>query len=323
MLIERVNRRIDTREELAELINLPILAEIGYVRQKKRHQDPDGALLLTGVRAEPYRRVRSAIQFVQASDRPLPGQPVGPDVSEPHPSPQVFLVTSTSPGEGKSTSAALTALALAEVGNPTLVVGGDFRKPMVDRLLGVTREPSVQDFAKLDVHRLSVDEVVHATSHASLYVAPAGPATREVAPLVEAAKELVEVACDRGATVIIDSSPLQAANDTLDLLPVVDYVILVLRAGRSGEVDLLDTIETMNRMGTRILGIVLIGTPIGRKQSYYYDYYTPEAGPMPNEKPSTATRDLDPSSEPDDTEPVSTNGSATATTTPDTEVVGS
>jgi len=283
MLLERMNRRIDTRDELTELINLPILAEIGYDRQKRRHQDEDGSLRLTGVWAEPYRRVRSAIQFVQASES-MPntheGQPV-----EGHRAPQVFLVTSTSPGEGKSTSTALTALAMAEVGSPTLVVGGDFRKPMIDRLLGVDREPSVQDFAKLDIDRPSVDEVVHTTDHASLYVAPAGPATREVARLVEAAKELVEVACERGATVIIDSSPLQAANDTLDLLPVVDYVILVLRAGRSGETDLLDTIETMNRMGTRILGIILIGTPIGRKQSYYYDYYSPEGGGLPPEMP--------------------------------------
>lgn len=268
MLVERVNRRIDTRDELADLINLPILVEVGYIKDRRRPYSDNGEVLLMGVWAESYRRVRSAIQFVQASQR-VPG----PDGTDRPPS--VFMITSTSPGEGKSTSTALTALALAEVGVPTLVVGGDFRKPMVDRFLGVRSTPSIQDYARLDIDRPSVDDVVHLTPHESLYVAPAGNATREVAPLVDAAREVIEIARERGATVIIDSSPLQAANDTLDLLPVVDYVILVLRSGRSDEADLLDTIETLNRMGTKILGLILLGTPIGRKQAYYYDYYAP------------------------------------------------
>lgn len=274
MLIERLNRRIDTREELVEVVDLPILAEIGFVPSRRRAIDESGAVSLAGVWAEPYRRVRSAIQFVQANAvaggwTPQPGAPS--DVYATPPS--VFLVTSTSPAEGKSTTSALVALALAEVGVPTVLVGGDFRKPQIDRLIGAERSPSLQDLATLDLERPSIDDVVQQTAFSNLYVATAGGATREVAGLVEAAKEVAAEAVARGATVVIDSSPLQAANDTLDLLPAVDYVIVVVRVGKSGETDLLDTIATLRRMECHLLGVVLIGTPAGRKQVYYYDYY--------------------------------------------------
>lgn len=276
VVLERVNRRIDTREELAEAIDLPILTEIGHIKSKRRQQLEEGLMRLEGSWAEPYRRVRSAIQFIQESERRQFDPTASPEARRNAPYSQVFLITSTSPGEGKSTTTALTSVALAEIGIPTLIIGGDFRKPSIDRLLGVAQEPSLQDFARMDVDRPSVDDIVHTTKYDSLYVAPAGKSTREVSTLVGAVSELVDVARERGATIVVDSSPLLAANDTLDLLPVIDYVILVVRAGRSSEQDLLDTVATLRRMDSKILGIVLIGTNIGRKQSYYYDYYNPE-----------------------------------------------
>lgn len=291
MVIERVNRRIDTREELAEVLDLPILAEIGHLRERRRAHDPDGTLLLDGVWAEPYRRVRSAIQFVRATAPAAPGDPSAPagPAAAPGP-PQVFLITSTSPGEGKSTTVALTGQALAEVGVPTVVIGGDFRRPEVDRLLGVPRDPSLRDLARMDPDRPTIDDVVRPSRFANLYVAPAGRGTREVAGLIGAAREVAAEARARGATVLFDSSPLQAANDTIDLLSAVDRVILVVRAGRSTEAGLLDAVDTLRRMGTPILGVVLIGTQAGRQQSYYYDYYSPVDEPNGTAGPSNGTR---------------------------------
>lgn len=63
------------------------------------------------------------------------------------------------PGEGKSTTSALVSKALAEVGVPTLVVGGDFRKPEVHRLLGATSAQSLQDVARLEADRSTIDEI--------------------------------------------------------------------------------------------------------------------------------------------------------------------
>src|SRR5690606_11269662 len=137
LVIERVNQRIDTREELAELINVPIVAEIGRIPARQRHRD-GRQVSLDGVWSEHYRRVRSAIQFVQADAEARASQGTGITIDSGasaviagHRSmtgtvPRVFLFASALPGEGKSTSVALTALALAETGTDTLVVNADF-----------------------------------------------------------------------------------------------------------------------------------------------------------------------------------------------------
>lgn len=273
MVIERLNRRIDTREELTEVVDVPILAEIGFIPEGKRNHADDGTLILEGVWSEPYRRIRSAIQFVQK-----PTEPAGHVPAAGVRQPSVFLVTSASPREGKSTSSALISQALAEVGIPTVLIGGDFRRPSVERLLGADRDPSIQDLARLDPDRPTIDDVVRRTRFDGLYVAASGKPTREVTGVFDAIGEIAVEATRRGATVIIDSSPLLAANDTIDILPYVDYVLLIVRAGRSTERSVIDSLETIQRMGSKILGIVLIGTPsAGRQQAYYYDYYNPSA----------------------------------------------
>ena len=274
MIVERLNRRIDSRDELAEITDIPVLAEIGWLPEDRRGHDEEGRVALAGVWAEPYRRVRSAVHFVQQRSQAPAPTPSG-EAFTPDP-PSVFLVTSTSPGEGKSTTSALLAMALAEVGTPTLLVGADFRKPKVDQLIGVSTSPSLQDFAKLDVDRPTVDDIVQQTHARDLYAVASGKGTREVAGLADATIELCREGVRRGATVVLDSSPIKAANDTIDLLPVVDYVVLVVRAGVSHEQELLDTIAYLHRLEARILGIVLIGTrTAGRRAYYYYDYYSP------------------------------------------------
>lgn len=280
MILERSIPRIDTREELAELTRLPILGEIGYLRKARRSAGVDGALVLEGPWAEPYRRVRSAIQFVQENARL--GEDWHPQAPAPSPAlaghPSVFLVTSASPSEGKSTTAALLAMALAEIGEPTVLIGGDFRRPQADRLVGGEASPTMQDLAVMDLERASVDEVVQTTPTENLYLASPGRATREVTPLIAAVKEVATEAVRRQCTVVIDSSPLTAANDTVDLLPVIDYVLLVVRAGKTSEKDFVDTVATLERMDSQILGVILIGTRFdGRHSTYYYDYYSPQS----------------------------------------------
>lgn len=274
LLLERSQRKIDTRDELAELVDLPVLAEIGLIPEKRRPRGENGEVLLEGVWAEPYRRIRSAIQYVMAA-RHAALTEIDPTVAERSEAPLSILVTSTSPAEGKSTTAALTGYALAEVGIPTLVVGADFRKPEVDSMLGVPQVPSIRDLASRKSGSITVPDVVHDGPAPDLYVAPAGVSTREVTGLIGATQRVVREALTRGVNVLIDSSPLQVANDTLDLLPVADYVILVVRSGSSSADDLLDTIETLTRLNAEILGLVLVGTPsVGKKQASYYDYYT-------------------------------------------------
>ena len=85
-----------------------------------------------------------------------------------------------------------------------------------------------------------MDQVVRPTKFPNLYMALSGQPTRDVSDLIAATRQLVAQAAAQLATVIIDTSPLNAASDPLDLLPVVDHVVMVVRSGGSAEADLVD-----------------------------------------------------------------------------------
>ncbi len=263
IVVERLVPRIDTRDELITAADLPVLAEVGRFSSRKLPRSADGTLRLEGPWAEPYRRIRSALQFMHAGASGQGGA-------------RVFMITSPSPSEGKSTTTAVTALALAETGERTLVVGGDFRRPSVHELLGVSAVPGIREHARLDVARPTSDQIVHPTAHDHLFVAPSGTPGKEVAGLAEATRSLVSEAVAEGATVIIDTSPVEVANDAIDLLAVVDEVVIVVRSGRTTVRALQHTIEQLRLHGASIMGTALIGTPGLAKQQYYYDgYYSP------------------------------------------------
>ena len=277
LVLERLNRRIDTRPELAEACPLPIIAEVGYVPPARR-PTADGSLILTGVWAEAYRRVRSAMQFVyERGTFGATGKATGPAPTKSDGHGGVFMFTSTAPGEGKTTSALLTAQAMAEVGVRTLLVGADFRRPALADVMGIEAGPTIADLTGPAERRPKVDQVVRPTKFPNLYLALSGRPTRDVSELIAATRQLVTQAASQNATVIIDTSPLNASSDALDLLPVVDHVIMVVRSGRSTEDDLVQSIDALERVGADVMGTLLVGTPnAGRRQAYYYDYYSHE-----------------------------------------------
>lgn len=315
LIIERVNQRIDTRSELAELIHVPIIAEIGRIPARHRHDGGSDLVSLDGVWSEHYRRVRSAIQFVQtAASAPTRN---GDDLNghakvanaavitghqtEEGVVPRVFLVVSALPGDGKSTTAALTALALAETGQDTVVVDADFRKPRVEKYLGVGRNPSLADRAVLDVNRPSIDDIVQPANVPHLWVAASGPPTSEVTARLQAAKEVTEEAAARGGTVVIDTSPLRVSNDPIDLLSAVDEVVLVVRAGRTTVKSIEDTMELLAVHHAPVLGVVLIGTLSTREMYSYYQSYYRYSGSKDDGSSGGGT---DPGSSPDEARPV-------------------
>jgi Mrp family chromosome partitioning ATPase len=291
LIIERVNQRIDTRDELAALLPVPIIAEIGRIPARRRPGKGEGQVELDGVWSEHYRRVRSAIQFVQAdAEEKLRADGVQPGVARA-PSgaviaghrgktgavPRVFLFASALPGEGKSTSVALTALALAETGTDTLVINADFRRPMVEKYLGAAAAPSLADRAEMSVDRPSLDDVVQSTQFDHLWLAASGKPTHEVGGRLDAARELAAEAAARGGTVLLDSSPLRVSNDPIDLLASVDEVILVVRAGRTTVKSIEDTMELLEMHHAPTLGVILIGTLSTREMYAYYQSYYQQA----------------------------------------------
>jgi len=187
------------------------------------------------------------------------------------------VMTSPSPAEGKSLSAANLALAQAHLaGNTTLLADFDFRRPIVHTLFGVDRSPGITDYL---VGRVPLHEAMRKVAGTNLYIMPAGEAV--INPLELLNLREVKHMLDRLPTlfnwIILDSPPLLFAADANLLSTMCHGTLLVVRIGHT-------TIDSVTRAmqslcNNNVLGIVVNAARRGElysKYTYYHSYYTPK-----------------------------------------------
>jgi protein-tyrosine kinase len=190
-----------------------------------------------------------------------------------------LVVTSPSPAEGKSLSAANLALAEAHLaGNMTLLADFDFRRPIIHTLFGVDRSPGITDYL---LGKVPLHQALRRVAGTNLYIMPAGEAV--INPLELLNLREVKLLLDRLPSlfhwIILDSPPLLFAADANLLSTLCHGTLLVVRIGHT-------TIDSVTRAmqslcNNNVLGIVVNGARRGElysKYTYYHSYYTPKDG---------------------------------------------
>ena len=180
---------------------------------------------------------------------------------------KVLLVTSASPGDGKTMTALNLALVLGRsYGRRVLLIDGDLRRPSLHRVVGVGNRSGLADAlsARTDV-RL---EVVPITDTVTLL--PAGPADPDPLRSLSSArmKRVIQEASQRFDWVIIDSAPVGAVADASVLATLVDGIVFVVRAGQSQYPAVKKSMQTLGH--ERILGVILNGVDGRGEDDYYY-----------------------------------------------------
>ena len=188
-----------------------------------------------------------------------------------------LVVTSPSPAEGKSLSAANLALAEAHLaGNVTLLADFDFRRPIVHTLFQTDRSPGITDYL---LGKIPLHQALRKIAGTNLYIMPAGEAV--INPLELLNLREVKMLLDRLPTlfhwVVIDSPPLLFAADANLLSTLCHGTLLVVRIGHT-------TIDSVTRAmqslcNNNVLGILVNGARRGElysKYTYYHSYYTPK-----------------------------------------------
>ena len=293
LVLERMSPRLDHREEIIEELGLPVIGEIGVLPRRHRQDKKREPVSLDLPSAEAYRRLRSTFQFVlerSAAHRSA----AEPGVEQRRSG--VFMIVSPSPAEGKSVTAAMSGLCLAEVGEPTLVIGCDYRRPIIDVLLSIPRTVGITSRAEMSMERPELKDIIFPAAQEHLWVAPAGTPTQHVVGCADVARELIANARNSGLTVVIDTTPILVANDAVDLLDVVDDVVLVVRAGRTSIRSARQAVQQIELRGGKILGAVMVGSyDLTRMEAYYADYYySPDdvpVGAAPADRPPPSPGD--------------------------------
>jgi succinoglycan biosynthesis transport protein ExoP len=219
--------------------------------------------------SEAFRALRTSLLLSQAG----------------HP-PQVILVTSALPREGKTTAAANLAVTLAQLGDRTLLIDADLRKPGVGRLLNLTdgKYAGLSSYLA-GVSSLDLVTVPHPLI-ANLVAIPTGPLPPNPADLLSSHK-LADAICQLRTQykfIVIDSPPIMAATDAVIVSVQADGVLLVVRSGETPKEAFTRARDLLISVKCRLLGVVLNAVDSSSPDYYYsYRYYPYSYGYGPQE----------------------------------------
>src|SRR5712671_1090646 len=219
--------------------------------------------------SEAFRALRTSILLSQAD----------------HP-PQVILVTSALPREGKTTAAANLAVTFAQLGDRTLLIDADLRKPGVGRLLNMTdgKYAGLSSYLA-GVSSLDLVTVPHPTIP-NLVAIPTGPLPPNPADLLSSHKlaDALQHLRSEYKFIVIDSPPIMAATDAVILSVQADGVLLVVRSGETPKEAFTRARDLLVSVKCRLLGVVLNAVDSTAPDYYYsYRYYPYSYGYGPQE----------------------------------------
>ena len=310
LLLDRFDTRIRTRKAAEEHFGVPVLAEIPFLSKLRRkrasltlEQEPrapaaDAFRMLATMLSMPTVPTKAPVINGNGNGNGNGGRGAEGLLSEPAgdvpaaagsdgeaEAPRTILITSPGPSDGKTTVTGNLAIAFAQLGKRVLVLSCDLRRPSIHRLFGIENE---HGFAERLASRSSdpvLQESIQATRVPGVWIVPSGPPPNAPGQLLaspEMRRALSEARAKADVT-IIDTAPILTTSDAANLVPHVDSVVLVGRAGRTTQEVARQTTEVLGRLGGRIRGVVLNAAAESSvpRRYYYYRYYRaqrPKAG---------------------------------------------
>lgn len=205
--------------------------------------------------AESYRNLRSALLYLAIEGA----------------RPKVLLVTSAVPNEGKSTIAANLARAIALGGSSVVLIDGDLRKGQLHDLFGVEAGPG---FSEILVKSEELDRVIHRNLLANFAFISRGSTVSDPGDLFlgPAFSEILGRLREQFEHVIIDSSPVFAADDAATMAPKMDGTLFVVRGGFSSAHAVQEALELLNQRQVKVLGLVYNRADSSAHSYRYYKY---------------------------------------------------
>lgn len=194
-------------------------------------------------------------------------------LTEQYPDGAVVLVTSPSPGDGKTVTATNLAWCLAEAGMPTLLAEMDLRNPSIDRLLGYALDgPGIESLLQ---EGLEPNAVLRQVNRMQFYLATAHQSLENPTELFtgDSVKSFLRWAKEKHKWVVLDSPPLLSLSDSLELSAMTDCTLLVVRARVTPRVLVERSIEVL---GERLRQVIMNeGTECADSSYRYYGKYYP------------------------------------------------
>lgn len=250
-----LDNRIRGEADLRRVTDAPILGGISFDQNATRKP------LLTQAapqspRAESFRQLRTNLQFANVSGHA-----------------KTVLITSSLPGEGKSTTATNLAIALAQAGQAVCLVDADLRRPMVSDYLGLERNAGLTTAL---VGAADVGDLLQPWGDDQLHVLTSGQIPPNPSELLgsDEMRLLIQRLEDTFDTVIIDAPPLLPVTDAAVLSQHVGGVVVVVGSQKLRHHDLEKSLGSLRMVNSNLLGVVLNRLPTKGPDAYAYSYYS-------------------------------------------------
>ncbi|CAI7974568.1 non-specific protein-tyrosine kinase [Frankia sp. Hr75.2] len=259
LLRHRLDTSVTGESDVRAVTGLPNLAMIAYDAGAGRrpliiHANPHSP------RAEAFRQLRTNLQFVDVDTAP-----------------RSILISSSLPGEGKTTTICNLAIILAQGGARVCLVEGDLRRPSFGEYLGIE---SAAGLTSVLIGAADLDDVLQPwgegrVGDGRVEVLPSGPVPPNPSELLGSRNmaDLIDVLCTRFDFVLIDAPPLLPVTDAAVLATRVDGVLLVARAGRTRREQIRRAADALRAVDARVIGSVLNMVPTKGADAYYYGRY--------------------------------------------------
>jgi succinoglycan biosynthesis transport protein ExoP len=292
LLRERVNRRISAPGDAQVYLDLPELGVIPLDETAVLRQIPNGlrprgpAPSLPAWKSDcpelaTWKRKPSMVAECARTTLTSILLP-----SENGEGPQVIVITSPCPGDGKTTVACNLSIAVAEIGRKVLLIEGDLRRPRLNSVFGVGNHWGLSDVLQGDgtLENISVSHLVRETEVAGLYLLPGGscgvtPSNLFYSQRMSTLLKRLRAEFDM---ILMDAPPMIHLADARVLGHLSDGVVLVIRAGQTTTESALSACQRFAEDGTRVLGTILNSwdprTTSGYGYGGYADYHAAAKG---------------------------------------------
>ncbi|WP_165690897.1 Wzz/FepE/Etk N-terminal domain-containing protein [Consotaella salsifontis] len=234
-----------TPDELHARTGLPVLAVLPAVRRRTNKR-----WLVRQLVARPTTRFIEAARDLRTSLALLQG-----DVT-----PQVIMVTSALPGEGKSTTSITLAYLQHVAGHRSVIIDCNLRRPSLAKMFGADDAPTIEPYLRGEA---SIEDIVSIDPATGLHLIAAAPRKSVEDEWLHSSRlgELIEVLRDRYDFVILDAEATSSTSDSLLLAQRADAVLVVVRSGRTSASAVLHSLDRLEVSHCQIAGTVLSQAP--------------------------------------------------------------
>jgi capsular exopolysaccharide synthesis family protein len=276
LVLEYMDDTVRSTEEVERVLHLPALAVIPSASgasgrrlaaapgalQKRNGNNGNSELLMNvdthSPLAEAYRHLRTSVLLSTAGRAP-----------------KSLLVTSSLPGEGKTTTAVNTAVSLAQTGARVVIIDADMRRPRLRSIFGLSDGAGLSSILSSEVSEEDMLRLVVKEEETGLNILTSGPIPPNPAELIgsDQMRRLLDVLQREFTHVVIDSPPITSFTDGVLISTMVDGVLLVVHGGKSSRHVVKRSRQLLSDVGSKIFGVVLNNVAIQSQDYYYYQRY--------------------------------------------------